>query len=185
LSRSLKKHPEILQVIKLFSKVPRHGRQPYLLNAIRQYTEMKTSRPIHPDFQFFLDFKDHDLIDLFKDLREYILELYPDCNELVYHTHALTAVFSMSDKLSDAFCMLPIYTNHLNLGFNKGTVLKDPHKLLTGTGNLIRHIDVKKTSDYRNPKVKSLIKEAIDFAIKDMDKPTKSIGETISKIKKK
>lgn len=146
---------------------------------------MKTPRPIHPDFQFFLDFKDQDVIDVFKDLREYILELYPDCNELVYHTHALTAVFSISDKLSDAFCMLPIYTNHLNLGFNKGTLLKDANKLLTGTGNLIRHIDVKKTSDYRNPKVKALIQEAIDFAIKDMDKPTKSIGKIISKIKKK
>jgi len=146
---------------------------------------MKTSRPIHPDFQFLLDFKDQEVIDLFKDLREYILELHPDCNELVYHTHALTTVFSISDKLSDAFCMLPIYTNHLNLGFNKGTLLKDANKLLTGTGNLIRHIDVKKTSDYRNPKVKALIQEAIDFAIKDMDKPTKSIGQTISKIKKK
>jgi hypothetical protein len=146
---------------------------------------MKTSRPIHPDFQFLLDFKDQEVIDIFKDLREYILELYPDCNELIYHTHALTAVFSISDKLSDAFCMLPIYTNHLNLGFNKGTLLKDPNKLLTGTGNLIRHIDAKKTSDYRNPKVEALIQEAIDFAIKDMDKPTKSIGQTISKIKKK
>ena len=146
---------------------------------------MKTSRPIHPDFQFFLDFKDQEVIDLFTDLREYIFELFPDCNELVYHTHALTAVFSISDKLSDAFCMLPIYTNHLNLGFNKGTLLKDPKKLLTGTGNLIRHIDVKKPTDYRNVKVKALIQEAIDFAIKDMDKPTKSIGKTVSKIKKK
>jgi len=146
---------------------------------------MKTSRPIHPDFQFLLDLKDQEVIELFTDLREYILELYPNCNELVYHTHALTTVFSISDKLSDAFCMLPIYTNHLNLGFNKGTLLKDPNKLLTGTGNLIRHIDVKKVRDYRNPKVKSLIEEAIDFAIKDMDKPTKSIGKTISKIKKK
>lgn len=146
---------------------------------------MKTSRPIHPDFQFFLDFKDQEVIDLFTDLREYIFELYPDCNELVYHTHALTAVFSIFDKLSDAFCMLPIYTNHLNLGFNKGTLLKDPKKLLTGTGNLIRHIDVKKPTDYRNVKVKALIQEAIDFAIKDMDKPTKSIGKTVSKIKKK
>ena len=145
---------------------------------------MKTSRPIHPDFQFFLDFKDQEVIDLFTDLREYIFELFPDCNELVYHTHALTAVFSISDKLSDAFCMLPIYTNHLNLGFNKGTLLKDPNKLLTGTGNLIRHIDIRKQSDYRNAKVKSLIKEAIDFAIKDMDKPTKSVGKTISKIKR-
>jgi len=145
---------------------------------------MKTSRPIHPDFQFFLEFKDQEVIALFTDLRAYILELYPDCNELIYHTHALTAVFSISDKLSDAFCMLPIYTNHLNLGFNKGTLLKDPNKLLTGTGNLIRHIDVKKSTDYRNTMVKALIQNAIDFAIQDMDKPTKSIGATISKIKK-
>jgi hypothetical protein len=71
------------------------------------------------------------------------------------------------------------------LGFNKGTLLKDPHKLLTGTGNLIRHIDVSKESDYRNPEVKALILEAITFAINDMDKPTKSIAKTISKIKKK
>jgi hypothetical protein len=146
---------------------------------------MKTTRPIHPDFQFLLEFKHQEIIDLFTDLREYILELFPDSNELVYHTHALTTVFSISDKLSDAFCMLPIYTNHLNLGFNKGTLLKDPNKLLTGTGNLIRHVDVKKTSDYRNPTVKALIQEAIDFANKDMDKPAKSIGQTISKIKKK
>ena len=146
---------------------------------------MTKVRTIHPDFQFFLDFKDKELIDLFCDLRQFILELYPDSNELLYHTHALTTVFSISEKLSDAFCMLPIYTNHLNLGFNKGTLLKDPNKLLTGTGNLIRHIDVAKYSDYINPKVKSLIKEAIDFAIKDMDKPTKSVGATISKIKKK
>ena len=146
---------------------------------------MKTSRPIHPDFQFLLNYKDQEVIELFSDLRQYILDLYPDSNELIYHTHALTAVFSISEKLSDAFCMLPIYTNHLNLGFNKGTLLKDPNKLLTGTGNLIRHLDVKKSNDYRNPKVKALINAAIDFAIKDMDKPTKSIGATISKIKKK
>jgi len=146
---------------------------------------MKKIRPIHPDFQFYLDFKDQNLIELFSDLRQYILELYPDCNELIYHTHALTAVYSISDKLSDAFCMLPIYTNHLNLGFNKGTLLQDPNKLLHGTGKLIRHINVKNRNDYRNLKVKSLIKEAIEFAINDMDKPTSSIGATISKIKKK
>lgn len=146
---------------------------------------MTKPRPIHPDFKFLLDFKDQQLIGLFSDLRQYILELHPDSNELLYHTHALTVVFSVSDKLSDAFCMLPIYTNHLNLGFNKGTLLKDPHRLLTGTGNLIRHIDVTNPKDYRNPKVKALIKEAIALAIKDRDKPSKSVGQTISRIKKK
>ena len=146
---------------------------------------MTKSRPIHHDFLFLLDFKEKKVIELFKDLREFILEIYPDSNELLYHTHALTTVFSISDKLSDAFCMLPIYTNHLNLGFNKGTLLNDPHKLLTGTGNLIRHIPVDTAKDYRNKKVKDLIKASVDFAIKDMDKPTKSIGMTISKIKAK
>ena len=146
---------------------------------------MKNSRPIHSDFEILLGLKNKELIELFIDLREYILELHPDANELLYHTHALTAVFSISEKLSDAFCMLPIYTNHLNLGFNKGTLLKDPNNILEGTGKLIRHIPVKIPKDYRNPKVKALINEAINFAINDMDKPSKSIGKTISKIKKK
>lgn len=144
---------------------------------------MAKTKPLHPDFQRLLELKEQKLIDLFCDARKYILELYPDSNELLYHTHALTVVFSISDKLADAFCMIPMYTHHLNLGFNKGTRLKDPHKLLTGTGNLIRHIDIKNPSDYRNPKVKALLSEAIQFAIKDMDKPTKCIAQTISKIK--
>jgi hypothetical protein len=146
---------------------------------------MDKVRKIHPDFLYLLEFKEQKVIDLFKDLREYILEIYPGSNELLYHTHALTTVFSISDRLSDAFCMLPIYKSHLNLGFNKGTLLKDPHQLLTGTGNLIRHIPVETPKDYRNKKVKDLIKSAVDFAIKDMDKPAKSTGEVISKIEKK
>lgn len=146
---------------------------------------MSKVRDMHPDFRFLLELKEPGLIKLFKDLRSFILEIYPDSNELLYHTHALTAVFSISEKLADGFCMIPIYTNHLNLGFHKGTLLNDPHKLLTGTGNLIRHIPVKTTEDYRNKKTKDLIKSAVDFAIKDMDKPTKSIGQTISKIAKK
>jgi Domain of unknown function (DU1801) len=140
-------------------------------------------RKIHPDFLYLLEFKEQKVIDLFKDLREFILEIHTDSNEILYHTHALTTVFSISDKLGDAFCMLPIYTNHLNLGFNKGTLLKDPDKLLTGTGNLIRHIPVETSKDYRNKRVKDLIKSAVDFAINDMDKPTKSKGKIISKIK--
>lgn len=145
---------------------------------------MEKLRKIHPDFLYLLEFKEQKLIDLFKDLREYILEIHPDSNEILYHTHALTTVFSISDKLSDAFCMLPIYTNHLNLGFNKGTLLKDPHKLLTGTGNLIRHIPVESPKEYRNKKVKDLIKSAVQLAIDEMDKPTSIKGKTISKIKK-
>lgn len=142
-------------------------------------------RAIHPDFQYYLDLKSDGLIKLFIDLRKFILELYPDCNEMVYQTHATTSVFSISDKLGDAFCLVPIYSNHLNLAFSKGTLLKDPHKLLTGTGKLMRHIPIEKPNDYRNSKVKALLKEAIDLAINDMDNPPKLKGAVISKINRK
>lgn len=145
---------------------------------------MKQIRTIHPNFQKYLNLKNKELINLYTDLRNYILELHPDSNELLYHTHALTSVYTISEKLSDGFCMLPIYTNHVNLGFHKGALLDDPNNLLTGTGKLIRHIPINTPKDYRNPKVKKLIKAAIKFAIEDMDKPSTSKGMTISKIKK-
>jgi len=145
---------------------------------------MASDRDIHPDFNFFLDMKEARLISLYKDLREYIFSLAPDTNELLYHTHALTSAYSISERLGDTFIMLPIYSKHFNLAFNKGTLLDDPHQLLTGTGKLMRHIPINAKSDYRNPKVKALIKASIALAIEDMNKPTKSVGKTISKIKR-
>ena len=108
----------------------------------------------------------------------------PECNELLYHTHALTSLYSVSEKMGDAFCMIPIYTAHLNLGFNKGALLDDPDQLLQGTGKLIRHIPIKSSTDFRNKNVKSLIKNAIEFAVSDISKPPKTTSQTISKIKK-
>ncbi len=141
-------------------------------------------REIHPDFHYYLDLKTASQRELFKDVREYVLSFYLDANELLYHTHALTSVFSISERLSDAYIMLPMYKEHMNLGFNKGTLLPDPSKLLTGTGKLIRHIPISDPADYRNPEVAKLIKASIDFAINDMEKPAKKIGETISNIKR-
>ena len=139
---------------------------------------------IHPDFRYWLDMKEPSLIDLYKELRLFVLEMYPKCNELLYHTHALTSVYTISDKLSDGFCMIPIYSYHLNLGFHKGTLLYDPENLLQGTGKLIRHIPILKKEDFQSNSVKALIQSAIDFAIEDMDRKTSSEGMSISKIKK-
>ena len=145
---------------------------------------MQSTRELHPDFQYYLDFKGQTLLSLFSQLRSFILELYPESNELLYHTHALTAVFSVTDKLGDAFCMIPIYTNHLHLGFNKGMLLHDPEKLLVGTGTLIRHIPIQSVQDFDNAAVRRLLQKAKDLAVSDLAKPTVVSGKTISKIKK-
>ncbi len=145
---------------------------------------MPPVRPIHPDFRTLLKRKAPDLVALFTDLRAFVLDANPKANELLYHTHALTAVFSHSSKLTDAYCTIPIYTAHLNLAFNKGTLLKDPHMLLTGTGNLMRHVPIRSSADYRNPRVKALLKEAIAQALDDMDTASTHVGTTVSKISK-
>lgn len=142
------------------------------------------SRPLHPDFQNLLEAKPRGLVGLYIDLRNFLLELYPEANELLYHTHALTSVYSVSQKLGDAFCHLPIYTEHLNLGLNEGALLDDPKSLLKGTGKLIRHVEVKQPADYRNPDVQALLQQAIDMAIEDLGVPVKAKGKTICKIKK-
>lgn len=89
---------------------------------------------IHPDFQKHLKHKSEELQALYKAVRSLIIDMYPEGNELLYHTHALTSVYSTSTKLSDGYCHIPIYNDNLNLGFNYGTSLEDPKGLLKGTG---------------------------------------------------
>ncbi|MEQ8476888.1 DUF1801 domain-containing protein [Fulvivirga sp.] len=145
---------------------------------------MSSQRSIHPHFQYYLDLKEQPLIDLYVDLRSFILDKYPESNELLYHTHALTSLYSITEKMGDAFCLIPIYTNHLNLAFGSGTLVADPFQLLQGTGKLMRHIPIKTPADYRNEKVASLIDAAYQLALEEVEKPMKVKGETISKIKK-
>lgn len=140
-------------------------------------------RGIHPDFLKHLKLKDQSLVDLYTDLRAFVLEIHPKSNELLYHTHALTSLYTVSEKMSDGFCMIPIYSNHLNLGFNKGTVINDPKKLLQGTGKWIRHIPIKTSNDYRNKDVEALVKSAIDLALEDTTAKHINQGLVVSKIK--
>lgn len=145
---------------------------------------MSSNKEIHPDFLYYLKYKDQQLIDLHLELRVFVLEIFPESTELIYHTHALTSVYSLSEKLGDSFCMIPIYTNHLNLGFNKGTLLPDPKKLLRGTGKLIRHIPITNAKDFDTDDVKDLIKEAVTLSrIKSKSSKEPSF-KTISKIKR-
>ena len=144
---------------------------------------MSPTRELHTDFIHHLKHKDQPLVDLFLDLRSYILNIYPDANELLYHTHALTAVYTVADKMAEGFCHVAIYSEHLNLGFNKGTLLDDPGHLLQGTGKLIRHIPIKTLQDYQNDEVRRLIKNAIEFEAEDLETKNLIAGQTISRIK--
>ncbi len=146
--------------------------------------EHHMKREIHPELFQKLTIYEEPLVELFLDLRDFVFSVFPDSNELLYHTHALTSVFTPTLKMGDGFCHIPIYTNHFNLGFNKGTLIDDPHSLLTGTGNLIRHIPITKISDFKNENVRALIKCAVDLSLEDAKEKDIVKGQTVCKYKK-
>lgn len=149
------------------------------------YRKLKimTDRSIHPDFLQFLEQKDPQLIELYKQTRNLVLEVFPEANELLYHTHALTSVYTPTLKMGNGFVHIPMYTNHLNLGFNFGAHLPDPHNLLAGTGKSIRHIPVTSFGDIDTEEVRALIHQAIQYSFDHLREKDITRGQTISKIK--
>jgi hypothetical protein len=64
-------------------------------------------------------------------LRNFIWGLYPDTNELIYDNYNAVAFgWSLTDKAGDVFCSVAVYSHYVNFGFNRGSEILDPEKLL-------------------------------------------------------
>ena len=138
---------------------------------------------VHPRMLEKLVNYDESLVELYFDVRKFVLEVHNEAFELIYDTHSLTTVFSPTKKLGDAYCHIPIYSEHLNLGFNQGAHLKDPNNLLKGTGKSIRHFPIRTATDLKTPGLKELVEVAFANSISDLDKGELEKGEALIKFK--
>lgn len=104
--------------------------------------------------------------------RKLILEEAPEASEFVYEVYTIADHFSFTGRLSDAFAFTTTHTNWVNLGFNFGSALPDPGRLLEGDGKLIRHIRIAKVADLEAPGVRELIGAAIGEADRPAGQPS-------------
>jgi len=110
--------------------------------------------------KFLTPFPDH-VREITLWLREFVWDLYPDSNELIYDNYnALALGWSPTDKAGDAFCSIAVYSNHVNFGFNRGSEISDTDKILNGDGSLYRKMSIKSKNDFPKTKIKNLLKEA-------------------------
>ncbi len=58
-------------------------------------------------------------------------------------------------------CAIAAHSDHTNLEFYRGSSLRDPSRLLEGTGKNLRHVKLYTTADVRRPALRSLIREAL------------------------
>jgi hypothetical protein len=118
-------------------------------------------------------------------LREFVWDLYPDCNELIYDNYnALAFGWSPTDRLGHTFCSVAAgrSSNNVHFGFYWGSQIADPKKILLGEGNQYRYILVRSTEDFPKTYMKNLLKEAYANSLaKVKDKKQLMHGATIIK----
>src|SRR5215471_9200210 len=73
--------------------------------------------------------------------RTHLRALFPRGHELVYDNYnALVFAFSPTERTSQAFLSVAGYPRWVNLFFLRGVDLKDPKRLLQGSGSQVRSI---------------------------------------------
>jgi hypothetical protein len=118
-------------------------------------------------------------------LREFVWDLYPETNELIYDSYNAVAFgWSLTDRLGQMFCGIGVFRSNYNIHFSFywGSELSDPDKILLGQGKQYRYIIVKSKKDFPKAYIKKLIKAAYANALTKVKDPKHIIhGATITK----
>jgi hypothetical protein len=94
--------------------------------------------------------------------RRWLLKRLPTAHELVYeYRDCFVVSYSPSERGYEGVLAIRGSANGIQLYFNRGKELPDPAKLLHGSGNLTRSIDLDGASTLARPEVARLVDEAI------------------------
>ena len=121
----------------------------------------------NPELHAFVEPYDEGIQKLTMELRDFITDLVPQANELIWDNYnAVALAYSKSEKLKDAFCHIAVYSQHVNFGFNRGAEITSAKVKLNGKGKLIRHISVKDFESFPKKYIKNMIWEAVGISEK-------------------
>lgn len=107
-----------------------------------------------------------------RTLRAMVLSTMPQANEILFaKQNHIAYTFSMSRR--DTICYICPLKDYVRLGFMFGTHLPDPHQLLIGEGQRLRHVKVRTSEAAKNPVLKQLVEAAWADALTHMKKKQK------------
>ncbi len=137
------------------------------------------------DLLKFLKPFDKNITEIVLWLRDFVWDLYPQANELIYDNYnALAFGWSPTEKVGHTFCSIAVgrTSKNIHFGFYWGSEISDPEKLLIGEGKQYRYILVKNKNDFPKQYIKKLVKEAYNNSLsKVKDKNQIVKGATITK----
>jgi hypothetical protein len=86
----------------------------------------------------------------------------PGCDVLIYDNYnALAAGFSPDGKTGSAILSIALYPRWVSLFFLQGAGLRDPERLLKGSGDTVRHVVLGNANDLDLPAIRTLMDAAL------------------------
>ena len=104
-----------------------------------------------------------------RTLRAMVNNAMPQANEILFANQNHIA-YSFSTSRRDTICYICPLQDYVRLGFMYGTHLSDPHHLLIGEGQRLRHVKVRTGEGAKNPALKELVEDAWADALTHMKK---------------
>jgi hypothetical protein len=94
----------------------------------------------------------------------------PGAVEMVYDNYnALAIGFGPTERPSEAILSIALYPRWINLFFLHGNKLRDPEKLLKGSGVQVRSLVLESAGTLDDPAVDDLIAEAVERTLAPFD----------------
>jgi hypothetical protein len=138
------------------------------------------------DLKKFLQPFGEEITELALWLRDFVWDLYPTANELIFDSYnALAFGWSLTDRQGHGFCNIAIGRSSKNVlfGFYWGNEIADPEKKLIGEGNQFRYLIVKDKKTFPKAYIKKLVKEAYANSLAKVKDPKLLVqGMTIVKM---
>ncbi len=142
--------------------------------------------------KFLKPFSD-DIKQIVLWLRDFVWDLYPQSNELIYDNYnALAFGWSPTDKVGHTFCSIAVgrTSKNIHFGFYRGSEVADPKKILLGEGNQYRYILVKSVNEFPKAYIKKLVKAAYSNSLSKVKDEKQirhglTITKSISSVKRK
>ncbi|HWZ33149.1 MAG TPA: DUF1801 domain-containing protein [Bryobacteraceae bacterium] len=121
-------------------------------------------KPADPEKQLksFIDKFDPKNQSVIRAVRKALRKRMPTANEIVYDNYNFFVIgYSSTERPSDSIFSIAAAANGVGLCFIHGATLRDPHKLLLGSGKQTRFIRLPSPDVLSKPEVESLMDAAI------------------------
>lgn len=114
-----------------------------------------------PDnFSEMISDKSPAIQELARGAKTLLQQVMPEVIEVVWLRQKIAGYGIGPKKMSEQFCYIAPYKNHVNLGFYYGSDLTDPTSLLGGAGKNLRHIKLTRPDQLQDPALLALIQSA-------------------------